>query len=756
MNLFGLKAELLKPPRGASPHWMGGVLLAWGLLIPATAAQEVVSLTPPPKRGAPGPVPAVVQPARPIKVRELRPPPNRQPSSGQTRLLSNRRGWPTLAPVAVTTRAPTNAPSYQEELDLPTSVGEQGFLVPEPIIVDDTVRGIRSEPVDLAAPPSGSRNFPYSTHQSKPRPIEMPSPTVAGPAMQKTQGPQLVGSVPPPNPVCLYPQVPPTQTVKANVQQDGNCMLAPYRQRATNTQAVTLLDSMGEGIPTNFNAWWAAQLSRPIFQNAGAGPPKSMPVSLEALLHAALVHSPHIQVAATEPHILHTQVFVEAAEFDWRDFLETKYNDTNDPIGNTLVAGPDAERFIEQEWYGIGGVRRRNRLGGEVEITQRLGHLTSNSIFLIPPNQGSSRLQLNYRQPLMQGRGRSYNESLILLAKIDFNSAGDEFLTTVQAHLVKVTEVYWELVRSRAEYLQKQKALQAAERVLVNLEGRRELDVLDRQVLRARAAVETRRAEIARARTSIRNAESQLRLLVNDPTWNYASGLELLPADLPPQWGLDVELADALSTALTFRPDISKAIRELRAANIQLGVAKNQVLPQLDVLLGTYIAGLDGNSDVFNSWVNQFRDGQPGFNVGLEFELPRGNRAAKAAERRRKWELSRAHHQFRAVVESSLTEVEIAVREIETAHMELVGRYHSMQAAAKENRYLYDRWKTLPGVNDSATLLLEDFLESQLRLALEEAAFAQAQADYVIASVKLKQTMGTLMHVMPNQMAASP
>jgi len=43
------------------------------------------------------------------------------------------------------------------------------------------------------------------------------------------------------------------------------------------------------------------------------------------------------------------------------------------------------------------------------------------------------------------------------------------------------------------------------------------VDAVQRQVLRARAAVATRRSEIVRARTSIRNAESQLRLLVNDP-----------------------------------------------------------------------------------------------------------------------------------------------------------------------------------------------------------------------------------------------
>ena len=58
-----------------------------------------------------------------------------------------------------------------------------------------------------------------------------------------------------------------------------------------------------------------------------------------------------------------------------------------------------------------------NRNGGEVEIAQRLGYLDNNSQFLIPPDQASARLELNYRQPLMRGKGRAVNESLVLLGE---------------------------------------------------------------------------------------------------------------------------------------------------------------------------------------------------------------------------------------------------------------------------------------------------------------------------------------------------
>ena len=527
----------------------------------------------------------------------------------------------------------------------------------------------------------------------------------------------------------------------------GTPLLAPYQSRAAALRANNVLPSANVGnvpVPGGFRGWWADEVASPVGIGNGY-----VQVSVDTLIHKALQHSPQIQVSATAPHILQKSVFEAASDFDWARFLETKYDSLNDPVGNTLTTGNNDSRFRQQEWYGRGGLKRKTQTGGEVEISQRLGHLDNNSNFLVPRNQGSSRLELNFRQPILNGRGRAYNQSLIVLADIDFRTASDEFLSDLQLHLVSVTETYWELVRARAVFLQRKRLLQSAEKILHNLEGRSNVDSMQRQILRAKAAVAQRRSEIARSLTSIKNAQSQLRLLVNSPDISGAGGLEFTPTDMPSleQVPLHIDLADVMSTALTNRPDISRSIRDLHAANVRLGVARNEVLPKLDMIVGTYIAGLDGDSDVFDAWTNQFTQGAPGFNVGFEYELPIGNRAAQARRARRQWEVTRSLHLFRQTVETSLTEVEVSAREVETTYQEMLGRYHSMVAADRETNYLIDRWQTLPEVSDSVTLLLEDLLDSQERLADEESAFVNAQVQYSISIVRLKQTMGTLFRV---------
>lgn len=533
--------------------------------------------------------------------------------------------------------------------------------------------------------------------------------------------------------------VPPTVNLQANADVDGNCLLSTFRHRTglrTDTIPITGLET----IPTDFSPWWDVHV-----RNIAGLSQQSMHINVDQLVRGALANAPHIQVAAAQPHIRRTYLVEEAAEFDWRTFLETRYDDLNDPVGNELTVGNGDDRFLQQEWNMTAGLRRKNRIGGEFEISQQLGHLDNNSIFLVPPNQGNARLELTYSQPLLNGQGRAVNESLTVLANIDYRVAGDTFLEEVQEHLLKVTQAYWELYRARAEYAQRLRVLQGGQQILRNLKARKDVDSLSRQVLRAKAAVSTRRSDIARAATSVRNAESQLRLLVNDPSLVNTGGTEFIPADVPPIRMIPVNMSDALATGLSSRPDISQAIRKLRGATLRLGVAKNDLLPQLDLLVSTYVAGLEGDSEIFQAQLNQFQDGRPGFAVGLEFEFPVGNRAARARHERRKWELTRAVNEFRAVVESGLTDVEQATREVTTTYQEMLGRYQAMYASAEETAYLKDRWQVLPDINDSATLLLEDLLDSQDRLVDEESRFVSAQVAYSIALVNLRKSTGTLL-----------
>ena len=518
---------------------------------------------------------------------------------------------------------------------------------------------------------------------------------------------------------------------------------APFEDRAARAPIEEEMDIRAGDLtqlPIGYVPWWISELPSPIRRSQS-----TLPVDVDTLVTGALQYSPQILGIRTQPDINNSILNAENAAFDWTAYVQSKWSDLNDPVGNTLTTGNNSNRFVDQMTTSQAGFKRRNEYGGQFDISQKVGWQDNNSRFFVPAPQGTSRLVMNYTQPLLNGSGVAYNQSRIVLAQIELNRSFDVVQGELQDHLVKVTETYWDLYRSRVIYLQRRRVYDRAEHILETLGGREEIDALQRQVNRAKAAVASRRSEIVRAQSTIRNAESRLRLLVNSPEYLDLSTTELVPIEAPRADHLPLSLAGSLQQALQNRPDISQAVHDLRSSGVRLGVSQNELLPKLDLVLSAYVAGLEGHAGILQSLGNQFADGRPGYTVGTQFEMPLGNRAAKARQDRRQWELTKAVYDFRTVVETGLTDVELSVREAETSYREMLSKFQALIAAETESSYLEDRWKVLPGADRGTTLLLEDLLDSQQRLADAEGEFVTSQVAYSIALIRVRRSMGTLL-----------
>lgn len=590
---------------------------------------------------------------------------------------------------------------------------------------------------DDPPPPSSGLRSSKPSPEARPMPRESSQPetepTLAHPTIEMRRGPSElsgVGALAPPY-------------LPSNQDPDALPWTAAYEDRAARSPVEEPIDMAGgdlSELPHQYSPWWVTELTLPIRASE-----ETLPVDVDSLVTGALQYAPQVMGVRTQPDINNSVLCAENAAFDWTAFVNSKWDDLNDPVGNTLTTGNSSNRFIDQVATVQAGVRRRNQYGGEFEVSQKWGWQDNNSRFFVPAPQGTTRLQMNYTQPLLNGAGEAYNQSRIVLAQVELNRSFDVVQEELQDHLVKVTEAYWDLYRSRVVYLQRRRVYDSAIHILDTLGGRQEIDALQRQVNRAKAAVASRRSEIVRAQASIRNAESRLRLLVNDPRFLDLSKTELVPIEAPRPDHVPLSLSGSLQQALQNRPDISQAVHDLRAAGVRLGVAQNELLPKLDLVLNTYVAGLSGDADILQSWGNQYADGRPGYTVGGQFEMPLGNRAAQARQDRRQWELTKAVYEFRTVVETGLTDVELSVREAETSYREMLAKFQALVAAETEASYLEDRWKVLPGADRGTTLLLEDLLDAQQRLADTEGEFVQAQVSYSIALIRTRRAMGTLL-----------
>ncbi|TWT50243.1 Outer membrane efflux protein [Rubripirellula amarantea] len=485
------------------------------------------------------------------------------------------------------------------------------------------------------------------------------------------------------------------------------------------------------------SGWWTSYVSQPL--NAELEP---LPLTLEDALLATLEYSTQVQVFSDLPLIRETAVIEAAASFDWHQYLDTRWDDVSEPIGNALTAGAGVDRFNDHRWTGRAGLRKRTHTGGTLDASQQFGFQDNNSQFFVPDPQGTARLVLGFTQPLMRGRGRRYNDSLICLAKIDHEVAGDEFRRQLESHLLEVARSYWALYLERAALYQKTNSYLRGKAIYDRLAARRELDANTSQLVSAEAAIAERYSDLVRAQAAVRNAQSRLRSLVNNPAY---ADVELLPTDAPSFASSSVDLDESVAIALQNRPEIMQALKQIKAGGIRLSMSKNELMPVLNLVTQTYVSGLAGQGDSIEAFENQFTVGTPSYGIGLQYEFPVGNRAAEARLRRRKLELRQVSNQYETTLQTIRHEVAVGVRELQTSMTELSTKQTAMRARSAQLDAMTARWDQLPGDQTDKALSLENLLIAQNQLASSEFEYLTAQLTYNLSLVNLKRVTGLLL-----------
>lgn len=498
-------------------------------------------------------------------------------------------------------------------------------------------------------------------------------------------------------------------------------------------------EAVSAELPLGFAPWWEKEVTRPLRPT-----PAPLYVSVDNVILGTLMYSPQVRAMTDVPLIRQTQVPLAQSRFDPAAFMESKFVDTSDPVGSTLTTGgPD--RWLDRNWFYSAGVRQRTALGGDLEVSQRFGYEDSNSIYFVPADQGTAKMALSYTQPLLHGAGQTYNSLPTLLADLDVNTARDQLSKDLQTLLSDVHRCYWDLYLQRAVLLQKRRVQRQVAEILHELNARREVDVLGNQIIRARAAVAGREAAVIRTEAAVSNAEAKLRNLIGDPNLLAGSGRELVPCQAPCHAPFQPDLTDAMQKALRHRPEIQQATKEVRAAGVRAEVAEKDLLPVLNLVLQTYVSGLEGNSGVFPAWVDQFGTGRPSYGAGLQFEMPWGNRAANARLQQRRLELRQTIHQLQAVTANIRTEVEVAVRNVVTAYREMVSHYHAVAADEAEIQCLWERWRLLADDQAMAGVVLDELLSAQERLSADEFELANAEVCYHTDLIELNRVTGLLL-----------
>lgn len=518
-------------------------------------------------------------------------------------------------------------------------------------------------------------------------------------------------------------------------------ILSEYEGEVAKTDAVvrTFARISAATIPEDFAPWWIRGQDNTIGATGS-----SQAVTIDDLYARALRFSSQIRVFSDLPLIRETGIREAAGAFDTNAYLQGKFDRTNDPVGNTLTTG-GASRFQQDEWSFEAGAKKKFITGTEVTVAQQLSRTDNNSIYFTPNPQSKATLSLSVVQPLLKGAGVGYNRSIMQIARLDSDIAMQEFIRQSESHLLEITRTYWALYAARVTYLQKTRLVSDTARVTDELRARQKMDAGQSQLFRAESALASRRSDLVRAEAAVRNAQDRLRALTNDPALLSAANTELIPRDRLVLTSSPFDAQEAARAALQTRPEISQAFLQLRAAALRENMQRNELMPELNLVLQGSLGGLAAD-DYSSAYNRQYDTGSPGWGAGFVFSIPLENNIARARLARRRLELRQLVDQVRTTIDTILLEVKISAREVATAYRETQAKYAAVKAFTEDIDTLQAR-RSLQAIGDDAAMAgyLGTLLDSQDRRANAEEEFIRAAANYQIAIVNLERAKGRLL-----------
>lgn len=288
----------------------------------------------------------------------------------------------------------------------------------------------------------------------------------------------------------------------------------------------------------------------------------------------------------------------------------------------------------------------------------------------------ADRPTLELKQPLLKNFGSRAEKAAIRIQNSNVNISEAQFRQKVHDVVAQVSQVYWQLYMQRQMMDVNRETLEMAEEI-----HRREVARLAEgiskplDVARALSNAESRRADVLRSRERIRAITEQLKYLINWSDLTLDSDRGIVPDEPPQIEPVQVSLKEAIKTGLQNRPEIKMALQNQEIAETVEDLARHQRLPKLNAVMSYSATGL--GSRFSDAYGNISIDDQNDWSVGLEFEVPIGNRSARAIHRKRQLitrqaevERKRIENQIKLEIKEAVFGIDLAIDEIASSRLE--------------------------------------------------------------------------------------
>ncbi len=513
-------------------------------------------------------------------------------------------------------------------------------------------------------------------------------------------------------------------------------------------------------------------------------------LSLQDAVGMALLKNTNLAVSASNVRIAHYRIVQAKANFDVQLRIEPSSNYSVTPPQNLFFAGPGVgghgytcqpifygqtpypcsttgPGYIVQHQYsfqsGVAG-QTVNGMQYAAGITQMR---TYNNLIINTFNPYYlASLNLSVTQPLLRNAGMNLVKRQLKVAFLVADSNEAQALVDASNTLAQVEDAYWDLVAAWRNVAIQEEALNEAsvqERSVVRLAKRGVAPPIT--VTEAQTQTANFQAQVFAALETVSKLQTQLKSLIvatpEDPIWS-ANLVPSSPVQELPDTG---ELASVVAAAQRGRPEVRQVADQRKQADVDRAYAKNQALPQADLVLQYFSNGFAGQlqpvpnfealgCDLPNhscptpppktqgnetqAFHNMWTAAYPEFNIAFVVNIPLEDNTSRGLKQIANQEEAQAQLQKQGLDQRIEAEARNALQTYQSALSRLASASRARTSA--EAVYGSEVRKFRNGA--STTFLV---LQRQVELSQARGIELQAQTDLNKAVVELQRVEGTIL-----------
>jgi outer membrane protein TolC len=340
-------------------------------------------------------------------------------------------------------------------------------------------------------------------------------------------------------------------------------------------------------------------------------------------------------------------------------------------------------------------------------------------------------------QSLLRGAGTRINAASIQVA--GYQKGAVDAVTKLQAiYILSGADIaYWRLYAARKQLDVSREQYKLAEHQVKIARFKVAAGSLPKnEIVRAEAGLSSRLDAVIGAETTVRDRERELKRIMNRADLPLHSLVDVNTVTDPDPKGLDLDQEALVKAALENRMELAELELRLAIGDIDIALARNNLLPLLNVEY-TYTAG--GQAGSVGGAVDNLvhRPAQDHW-IGLSAAIPLGNRAAEAQYRRARLEKVRIELDRQQQQQQVRQDVYDALDGLQQNWRRILAAEQGVIAAYREYRVEQSQFQLGRRTSTEVLQAASSLAENQLRRI-------STFADYEIAQVMLARATGTLL-----------